>query len=99
MKSQLTKKLFAYSSLSGAMVMGTSLAIGQIVYTDPPDIVLTGNDSYELDLNNDGIIELTFLTYTSSVSAGSILIVDINHDEGMQWVAYWSAYFQIPPVP
>jgi len=56
---EFTSKLRAYSLAAGAIVTGITAAQAKIVYTDvDPDSTLSGNGSvYQLDLNNDNIID------------------------------------------
>lgn len=58
----LRKNLKAYSALAGSIMIGTTLAQAQVIYTDVnPDIYVSGEDYfidiYELDLNNDGVVD------------------------------------------
>ena len=53
------KKLFAYAMASGAVAGGISQMNAQVVHTElNPDTVFT-NGSYDIDFNNDTIIDLT----------------------------------------
>lgn len=56
-ESTLNKKLKSYSALAGSIIaVGTTSADAQVVYTDVnPDSLITSNNFYELDLDNDGI--------------------------------------------
>ncbi|MBA2406663.1 MAG: T9SS type A sorting domain-containing protein [Chitinophagales bacterium] len=60
MKKDLRKKLAAYTSLGGAMMIMHSSASAQILYFDPPDIIID-NTHFNLDLNNDGVYEFRFI--------------------------------------
>ena len=57
MNSNNKKKLKNYLSLAGGITTAFSSANAQVVYTDVnPDYLLTGNNNtYSLDLNNDGV--------------------------------------------
>jgi hypothetical protein len=67
MKSQNLKKqtdkysrLKNYLALTAGLVAISPLADAQIIYTDvDPDSVLTDNESFQLDINNDGIFDYT----------------------------------------
>lgn len=55
MKTGFTKKIATYSGLASSILLLSKNAGAQIVYTDPPDIILNGyGTSTEIDLNNDG---------------------------------------------
>ncbi|MCY7411311.1 MAG: hypothetical protein LH473_13645, partial [Chitinophagales bacterium] len=58
MKSTLLqKKLAAYSAMATA-ICAASNADAQIVYTDVnPDVTVNTGDTYDVDLNNDGIVD------------------------------------------
>ena len=60
-KSQsLEKKLRSYSAIATGILAISATAQGQIIYHDVnPDVTLTGNDSLNLDINTDGIIDFT----------------------------------------
>ena len=66
MKSNLlNKKLKAYSALAGSLIAATGMVNGQVIYTDvDPDKYISGEDyyidTYDLDLNNDGIVDYVF---------------------------------------
>ena len=67
MKDQNTKKeiatssrLKSYLALTAGFVAISPLAEAQIIYTDiNPDSVLTGVESFQLDINNDGIFDFS----------------------------------------
>src|SRR6476659_2531607 len=64
MKKQLQKKISAFIVL---MMFSFIVANAQIVYTDVnPDVVSTG--TYNLDLNNDGIIDFAIFHSTQTVT-------------------------------
>jgi hypothetical protein len=42
MKAGFTKKIASYSGLAGSILLLSKNADAQIVYTDPPDIILNG---------------------------------------------------------
>src|SRR6476659_3419933 len=72
MKTQTPKKLFAF--IVTVMMFSFSIADAQIVYTDlNPDVFeesdLRGADQgeYLLDLNNDGIMDFLWGTYTKFI--------------------------------
>jgi len=56
----LEKKIISYTAIAtGLLAMGANTQ-GQIIYHDVnPDVTLTGSDSLNLDINNDGIIDFT----------------------------------------
>ncbi len=56
--NSLTKRLVQYGALSVA-IAGVAEASGQIVYTDITDFTGGGTVDYDLDLNNDGIVDFT----------------------------------------
>jgi len=61
-KSSLAKKLASYSAIAAAVLAIDKKAEGQIVYTrlNPYDTVGYWTNTYQLDLNNDGIIDFGF---------------------------------------
>lgn len=60
MKSNFTKRLCQYSSLAGMILVGKT-SHSQIIYHDiDPDFVGLGDTMCELDLNNDGLIDIRF---------------------------------------
>ena len=62
--STLLKKLQQYSALAAPMLATAGLANAQIVYTDiVPDKTLNADgETYNLDLNNDGLVDYVFFT-------------------------------------
>ena len=62
MKEQLKKKLLAYSSLGSAITMIAAPGEAQIIYFDPPDIVINSG-SYDLDLDNNGVYDFRFFNH------------------------------------
>lgn len=90
MNAELKDKLRKYSGLAGSVAV-SSIATSQIVYTDiNPDAYLHNhNDSMQLDLNNDLIMDYTFkqwdtiirytgTSYTSSFRAWAPLVTPLN---------------------
>jgi hypothetical protein len=71
-KSQsLEKKIMSYSAIATGILAISATAQGQIIYHDVnPDVSLTGNDSLNLDINTDGIIDFT-LYHTNYVSGSN----------------------------
>ena len=64
MKTQIKKELLlsnrlkSYLALTAGFIALSPLADAQIIYTDiDPDSVLTGNDSFQLDINMDGTFD------------------------------------------
>jgi hypothetical protein len=59
----LSEKIKSYSLFSTALLASTAVADAQIVYTDlEPDfwgLTINGGSAFDVDLNNDGIIDLT----------------------------------------
>lgn len=56
----LQKKLQSYAALASVMTVPAA-ASGQIIYTDlDPDVEITAGTLYEMDLNNDGIVDFRF---------------------------------------
>ncbi|MBA2406664.1 MAG: T9SS type A sorting domain-containing protein [Chitinophagales bacterium] len=78
MKKELRKKLAAYTSLGGAMMIMQSSASSQILYFNPPDIIID-NNSFDLDLNNDGVYDFRFFDLEIS-SAGTEIIYCVGND-------------------
>jgi hypothetical protein len=70
MKQQLKQKLLKYSSLGSAITLIAGQGEAQIVYVDPPDIVIN-NGAFDIDLNNDGVFDFRFY----DLEAGSSEIV------------------------
>jgi hypothetical protein len=63
----LAKKLKQYSALAATAVVAD--ASGQVVYTDINDTTLVNNgDFFDIDLNNDGILEATINLYAFATS-------------------------------
>ena len=59
-KSTLSQKLLSYSALVSAVLAGSKEADAQILYTDiSPDDTTNVPGVYLLDLNNDGVIDLS----------------------------------------
>jgi hypothetical protein len=81
----LEKKIKAYSAIATGLLAISATAQGQIIYHDVnPDVTLTGNDSLDLDINNDGILDFTLYQfhYQSGTSFGDgnmIIPKDINN--------------------
>jgi hypothetical protein len=64
--TKIAKRLSQYSSFALAMA-GVSEADGQVVYTDvDPDFSGTVGTSFNIDFNNDGVIELYLENYSSN---------------------------------
>ena len=59
MKKDLGKKLATYTSVSTAIMLLHGSADAQIIYNDPPDIVINNGD-FDIDLNNDGTFDFRF---------------------------------------
>lgn len=69
----LEKKIRSYSAIATGILAISATAQGQIIYHDVnPDVTLTGNDSLELDINNDGIIDFT-LYHGNSQSGANVV--------------------------
>ncbi|MFI5135296.1 MAG: T9SS type A sorting domain-containing protein [Chitinophagales bacterium] len=60
MKQSLSKKLAAYSGLVSAVMLSKSEADAQIVYVNPPDVILTHGE-LKLDLDNNGIVDFNLV--------------------------------------
>lgn len=72
--SKVSKKLKAYSAAAGAMTAFAGVATGQIVHTDIiPDTILTGGGTYDLNMDNAGPAEFTFVQYNVLDSLGNPL--------------------------
>jgi len=67
-KSTLSKKIKSYSALAGSIIAASSAADAQVVYTNvsPDAVVNTPGGFYNLDLNNDGIIDFKIVTNTGT---------------------------------
>lgn len=65
-----SKKLAAYSALAGAFIVAAGSAEAQVnivEYTDvDPDESYSGDEAYELDLNNDGTTDFKIQIYTNT---------------------------------
>lgn len=59
MKKNLGKKLATYTSVSTAIMLLYGRADAQIIYNDPPDILINNGD-FDIDLNNDGTFDFRF---------------------------------------
>ena len=58
--TSLSKKLKSYSAVAGALAAASGAAHAQIIYTDVnPDITVGAAGIYNLDLNNDGLLDFT----------------------------------------
>ena len=57
--SSLKKKLAGYSAMAGAVLAGNHHVDAQVIYHDivPDTFVTNANPIYELDMNNDGIVD------------------------------------------
>jgi len=66
-------KIKRYSVLAGGLTAIAGAANAQIVYTDiNPDTLITGNGAfYNLDVDNNGVIDFTFYTIASSITYSS----------------------------
>ncbi len=106
MKTQLKDNLKKYSALAGSVAV-SSVATSQIIYTDiNPDVWLHNhNDSMQLDLNNDLIMDYTFKQWdtivqytgtsgTSSFRAWAPLITPLNSNS----VVYDATYSSSPKL-
>ena len=62
--STLLRKLKQYSALSGALIATAGVADAQVVYTNViPDEIINGDgDTYNLDLDNNGVPDYVFQT-------------------------------------
>ncbi|MEP7128819.1 MAG: T9SS type A sorting domain-containing protein [Chitinophagales bacterium] len=70
----LHKKLQSYAALAGAMA-SPAFVSGQIVYHDfDPDIEVMAGDSFDLDLNNDGIVDFTLHSF---INAGAFTKAEV----------------------
>jgi hypothetical protein len=64
----LSKKLKSYSALAGSMLAAGTAAEAQVVYTDVnPDLTVSAGGSYNLDLNNDGIVDFSLAQRSGTV--------------------------------
>jgi hypothetical protein len=72
MKKDIQKRLTSYSKLAGAAVALTPLAVnGEIVYTDvDPDVTLANGEAFEIDFNDDGIIDMVVGMGTATGTTG-----------------------------
>src|SRR6185503_20134700 len=62
MKKNLSQKLISYSALAAAGILNIQKSDGQIVYTDVNDTTISLG-TYDLDLNNDGIVDFFISRY------------------------------------
>ena len=63
-------KIKRYSALAGGLTAVAGVANAQIVHTEiNPDTFITGNGAvYNLDVDNNGVVDYTFYTITSSIT-------------------------------
>ena len=70
MKNILKRKLTTYSSVAAGTVLVASQGNAAIVYTDVnPDDTITYNQTFDLDLNNDTIVDFQFRFISTSNSS------------------------------
>ncbi len=59
MTKDLSQRLTAYSSIVATTLFATKIADAQVIYTNPPDILLSGAGAHAfIDLDNDGVFDL-----------------------------------------
>jgi len=78
----LNKKLKSYSALAGTLIAAGSSADAQIVYTNVnPDVTLTpaGTATYNLDLDNGGVIDFLLATGSDTYMYNGTLPVPYNY--------------------
>ena len=107
-KSTLIKKLASYSALTSAAMVAAKTSEGQIIYTNLiPDDTTYLNNSYLLDLNNDGISDFEFnVQYAGSgnqvrvigYSSNSITRDLITHVGTWQGYAYADTVLNGAPI-
>ena len=69
----IESKIKRYSALAGGITAVAGVSNAQIVHTDiNPDTLITGNGAvYNLDVDNNGVIDFTFNTIASSITYNS----------------------------
>ena len=69
----IESKIKKYAALAGGITAVAGVANAQIVHTDiNPDTLITGNGAlYNLDVDNNGVIDFTFYTIASSITYSS----------------------------
>lgn len=73
-KSSIQKKLKSYSALAGTIAAAVSSADAQVIYTDvAPDSTLNTNETYNLDLNNDDVVDFQIIQKSGSYYGGAIM--------------------------
>ncbi|MBL7882690.1 MAG: T9SS type A sorting domain-containing protein [Bacteroidia bacterium] len=80
--STLNKKLKSYSALAGTLIAAGSTADAQIVYTNVnPDVTLTlaGTATYNLDLDNGGVIDFILATGSDTYMYNGTFPVPYNY--------------------
>ncbi|GEM_PF-877129 len=99
MKKDLLEKLGKYGLSAGAVVGAGATAQGQITYTDlNPDVTVTANGFYQLDLNNDMTIDFTInangysYTYGSYSSGSNLIYASGNANNGIMMDSSFYAY-------
>jgi hypothetical protein len=71
-KNAFSKRLFAYSGLASAILSVAKNADAQVVYHDIfPDFLFINSDHFNLDLNNDGVVDLKFTYYWSQLTTNN----------------------------
>ena len=80
----MNTKLKKYLALAGSVTTVVSNADAQVVYTDVnPDYLLTGNlNTYDLDLNNDGVSEFSLMSIDTLINYVSSSYTYINNVRG-----------------
>ena len=78
--SEIKNKLRAYSLTAGAVVGGLTAANAKIIYTNiDPDSTLSGNGNmYQLDLNNDNVVDFDIVIRSLSIYYFVTQRIDIN---------------------
>lgn len=80
----MNPNLKKYLALAGSVTTVVSNADAQVVYTDVnPDYLLTGNlNTYDLDLNNDGVSEFSLMSIDTLINYVSSSYTYINNVRG-----------------
>ena len=93
-KKLLEKRLKSYSALAAGVLAASGSASGYIAYTnvDPDFTADADGESYELDLNNDGVIDFTIHRSRTTTASGAVRIVPASGNEVLGATSY-GAYF------
>lgn len=77
--SVLSEKLKKYSLAAGAVLAAGTAAQAQVVYTNDADSILNAGDIYDIDLNNDAVMDFRIQVYQMSNTSTYTIGTNTNH--------------------